>query len=163
MGVILSCDLCRITLHNIWYSDVLIQAGQRPFFSPQMQQVRPRWQPMQPQQQQVRPSGMQGIPVGGQVPRARGMRQVPPRGVPGQPPQPIGQGGASQCLGMGQPPQVRGGPGGMQAQRPSYKFGQNVRNQPQGHPGTVGMQSQDPVQQYIHIPVSIHIPSMYLW
>ncbi|XP_074606404.1 polyadenylate-binding protein 1-like [Acropora palmata] len=135
-----------------FYMHPLAQAGQRPFFSPQMQQVRPRWQPMQPQQQQVRPSGMQGIPVGGQVPRARGMRQVPPRGVPGQPPQPIGQGGASQCLGMGQPPQVRGGPGGMQAQRPSYKFGQNVRNQPQGHPGTVGMQSQDPVQQYIHIP-----------
>ena len=97
------------------------------------------------------------------MPRARGMRQVPPRGVPGQPPQPIGQGGASQCLGMGQPPQVRGGPGGMQAQRPSYKFGQNVRNRPQGPPGNVGMQSQDSVQQAIHIPVSIHIPSMYLW
>lgn len=135
-----------------FYMQPLAQAGQRPFFSPNMQQVRPRWQPMQPQQQQVRPSGMQGIPGGGQVPRARGMRQVPPRGVPGQQPQSTGPGGASQRLGMGQPPQVRGGPGGMQAQRPSYKFGQNVRNQPQGHPGTVGMQSQDPVQQSIHIP-----------
>ncbi|XP_067047284.1 polyadenylate-binding protein 1-like isoform X7 [Acropora muricata] len=135
-----------------FYMQPLAQAGQRPFFPTQMQQVRPRWQPMQAQQQQVRPSGMQGIPGGGQVPRARGMRQVPPRGVPGQPPQPIGQGGASQCLGMGQPPQVRGGPGGMQAQRPSYKFGQNVRNRPQGPPGNVGMQSQDSVQQAIHIP-----------
>ena len=137
-----------------------MQAGQRPFFSPQMQQVRPRWQPMQPQQQQVRPSGMQGIPGGGQVPRARGMRQAPPRGVHGQQPQSTGSGGASQRLGMGQPPQVRGGPGGMQAPRTSYKFGQNVRNQPpQGHPGTVAMQSQDPVQPTIHIPVSIHVPS----
>ena len=159
-GFILSFDIKRMTLNNILYSDVLMQAGQRPFFSPQMQQVRPRWQPMQPQQQQVRPSGMQGIPGGGQVPRARGMRQVPPRGVPGQQLQSTGPGGASQRLGMGQQPQMRGGPGGMQAQRPSYKFGQNVRNQPQGHPGTVGMQSQDPVQQSIHIPVSIHVPSI---
>ena len=71
----------------------------------------------------------------------------------------LGQEVASQRLGMGQPPQVRGGPGGMQAQRPSYKFSQNVRNQPQGHPGNVGMQSQDSVQQAIHIPVSIYIPS----
>ena len=63
-----------MTLHNILYSDVLMQAGQRPFFSPQMQQVRPHWQPMQPQQQQVRPSGMQAIPGGGQVPCGRGMR-----------------------------------------------------------------------------------------
>ena len=127
MGVVLFCDLCRMTLHNIWYSDVLMQAGQRPFFSPQMQQVRPRWQPMQPQQQQVRPLGMQGIPGGGQVPCARGMRQAPPRGVPGQQPQSTGSGGASQCLGMGQPPQVRRRFGGMQAQRQPFKFGQNVR------------------------------------
>ncbi|XP_067047301.1 polyadenylate-binding protein 1A-like isoform X2 [Acropora muricata] len=119
------------------------------YMYPLAQQVHPRWQPMQPQQQQVRPSGMQG---GGQVPRARGMRQVPPRGVPGQQPQSTGPGGASQRLSMGQPPQVRGGPGGMQAQRPSYKFSQNVRNQPQGSPGNVGMQSQDPAQHYIYIP-----------
>ena len=104
MVVILSCDIKRMTLHNILYSDVLMQTGQRPFFTPQMQQVRPRWQPMQAQQQQVRPSGMQGIPGGGQVPRARGIRQVPTRGVAGQQPQPTGPGGANQCLGgMGQP------------------------------------------------------------
>ena len=49
----------------------------------------------------------------------------------------------------------------MQAQRQPFKFGQNVRNQPQGHPGTVAMQS--PVEQSIHTPVSIRILSMYLW
>ena len=51
----------------------------------------------------------------------------------------------------------------MQAQGQPFTFGQNVRNQPQGHSGTVAMQSQDPVQQSIHTPVSIRIPSMYLW
>ena len=130
------------------------KAGQRPFFTPQMQQVRPRWQPMQPQQQ-VRPSGMQGMPGAGQVPRARGIRQVPPRGVPGQQ-QPGGAGGPSQRVGgMGQA-QVRGPMQG-QGQRPAYKFQQNVRNQPaQGHPGAVSMQPQEPVPQAIHIPVSSH-------
>ncbi|XP_074606582.1 polyadenylate-binding protein 1-like isoform X2 [Acropora palmata] len=79
------------------------QAGQRPIFTPQMQPVRPGWQPMQPQQQ-------------------------------------------------GETPQVPGGPRGMQAQRQPFKFGQNARNQPQGHSGIVAMQSQDPVQQSIHTP-----------
>ena len=51
----------------------------------------------------------------------------------------------------------------MQTQRQPFKFGQNARNQPQGHSGIVAMQSQDPVQQSIHTPVSIRIPSMYLW
>ncbi|XP_044181818.1 polyadenylate-binding protein 4-like isoform X2 [Acropora millepora] len=46
-----------------------------------------------------------------------------------------------QAQQQGQPPQVPGGPGGMQAQ-----------GQPQGHPGTVAMQSQAPVQQAIHTP-----------
>ena len=120
-----------------------------------MQQVRPRWQPMQPQQQ-VRPSGMQGMPGAGQVPRARGIRQVPPRGVPGQQQQPAGAGGPGQRVaGMAQPQQVRG-PGAMQGQgqRPAFKFQQNVRNQPQAHPGAVPMQPQEQVQQAIHIPVS---------
>ena len=134
----------------------LLQAGQRPFFTPQMQQVRPRWQPMQPQQQ-VRPSPG-GMPTAGQVPRARGIRQVPPRGVPGQQQQPGGAGGPGQRVGgMGQPqqvPQQVRGPGGMQGQRPTYKFQQNVRNQPQAHPGAVSMQPQEQVQQAIHIPVS---------
>lgn len=135
-----------------FYMQPLAQAGQRPFFSPQMQQVRPRWQPMH-SQQQVRPPGMQGMPGAGQVPRARGIRQVPPRGVSGQQ-QPGGAGGPSQRVGgMGQT-QVRG-PGAMQGQgqRPAYKFQQNVRNQPaQGHPGAVPMQSQDQVPQTIQIP-----------
>ena len=133
----------------------VIQAGQRPFFSPKIQLVRPRWQPMQPQQQ-VRPSGMQGMLGAGQVPRARGIRQVPPRGVPGQQQQPAGAGGPGQCVaGMAQPQQVRG-PGAMQGQgqRPAFKFQQNVRNQPQAHPGAVPMQPQEQVQQAIHIPVS---------
>ena len=95
---------------------------------------------------------------------ARGIRQEPPRGVPDQQPQPAGPGGASQRLGgTGQPPQVRGGPEGVQTQRQPLKFGQNVRNQPQRHPGAVATQSQDPVQQTIHVPVGIHIPSRYLW
>ena len=116
-----------------------------------MQQVCPRWQPMQP-----------GTPRGRQVPLARGMHQLPPRGVPDQQPQSTEPGGASQCLGMEQPPQAQGGPGEMQAQRQPFKCGQNVRNQPQGHSGTVSMQSQDPAQQAIHVPVSIHVPSRFL-
>lgn len=127
-----------------------------------MQQVHPRWQPTHPQQQ-VRPSGIQGIPRGGKVSCARGIRQVNPRGVPGQPPQPTGLGGAGQRLRMGQAHQVRRRPGGMQAQRQPFKFGHNVRKQPEGNPGTVAMQSQDPIQQAIHIPVSIYIPSRLLW
>ena len=119
-----------------------------------MQQLRPRWQPMQ-SQQQVRPPGMQGMLGAGQVPRARGIRQVPPRGVSGQQ-QPGGAGGPSQRVGgMGQT-QVRG-PGAMQGQgqRPAYKFQQNVRNQPtQGDPGAVPMQPQVKVPQTIEIPVS---------
>ena len=51
----------------------------------------------------------------------------------------------------------------MQTQSQLFKFGQNARNQPQGHSGTVAMQSQDPVQLSIHTPVNIRIPSMYLW
>ena len=38
-----------------------------------------------------------------------------------------------------------------------------AQGQPQGHPGTVAMQSQAPVQQAIHTPVSIRIPAMHLW
>lgn len=135
-----------------FYMQPLAQAGQRPFFTPQMQQMRPRWQPMQ-QQQQMRPSGMQAMPGGGQVPRARGIRQVPPRGVPGQQQQQPGGAGPGQRVGgMGQQ-QVRG-PGAMQGQgqRPAYKFQQNVRNQPQAHPGAVSMQAQEQVTQAIHIP-----------
>ena len=132
----------------------LSKAGQRPFFTPQMQHVRPRWHLMH-SQQQVRAPGMQGMPGAGQVPRARGIRQVPPRGVPGQQ-QPGGGGGPSQRVGgMGQA-QVRG-PGAMQqGQRPTFKFQQNVRNQPaQGHPGAVPMQPQEQVPQTIQIPVSV--------
>ena len=123
-----------------------------------MQQVRPRWQPMQPQQQ-VRQPGMQGMPGAGQVPRARGIRQVPPRGVPGQQ-QTAGAGGPNQRVGggMGQAQQVRGPGMQGQGQRPAYKFQQNVRNQPaQGHPAGMAMQPHDQVQQPIPLPVSILI------
>ena len=139
------------------------KAGQRPFFPPQMQQVRPRWQPMQPQQQ-VRQPGMQGMPGAGQVPRARGIRQVPPRGVPGQQ-QTAGAGGPNQRVGggMGQAQQVRGPGMQGQGQRPTYKFQQNVRNQPaQGHPAGVAMQPHDQVQQPIAIPVSILFKCFFL-
>ena len=114
-----------------------------------MQQIRPRWRPMQ-QQQQMRPSGMQ-MPGGGQVPRARGIRQVPPRGVPGQQQQPGAGDPGHRVGGMAQGQQVRG-LGAMQGQppRPAYKFQQNVRNQPQTHPGAVPMQNQE---QPITIPV----------
>ncbi|PFX16916.1 Polyadenylate-binding protein 4 [Stylophora pistillata] len=136
-----------------FYMQPLAQAGQRPFFPPQMQQVRPRWQPMQPQQQ-VRQPGMQGMPGAGQVPRARGIRQVPPRGVPGQQ-QTAGAGGPNQRVGggMGQAQQVRGPGMQGQGQRPAYKFQQNVRNQPaQGHPAGMAMQPHDQVQQPIPLP-----------
>ena len=119
-----------------------------------MQQVRPRWQPMH-SQQQVRPPGMQGMPGAGQIPRARGIRQVPIRGVSGQQ-QPGGAGGPSQRVGgMGQA-QVRG-PRAMQGQgqRAAFKFQQNVRSQlTQGDPGAVPMQPQEQVLQTIQIPVS---------
>ena len=55
------------------------QPGQPVFF---MQQMRPLWQPMQ-QLQQMRPSGMQ-VSGDGQIPRATGIHQVPPRQMPGQ-------------------------------------------------------------------------------
>ena len=98
------------------------------------------------------------------MPRARGICLVSPRGLPGQQPQPTVPGGASQHLGgMGQPPQVQGGPGGMQAQRHPVKFGQNMRKEPQEHPGAVEMEPKYPVQQAIHIPASIHVPSRCLW
>ena len=111
-----------------------------------MQQVRPRWQPMH-SQQQVRPPGLQGMPGAGQIPRARGIRQVPIRDVSGQQ-QPGGAGGPSQ--------RVRG-PRAMQGQgqRAAFKFQQNVRNQlTQGDPGAVPMQPQEQVLQTIQIPVS---------
>ena len=95
------------------------------------------------------------MPGAAQVPRVRGIRQVPPRGVPGQQ-QPGGAGGPSQRVGgMGQA-QVRG-PGAMQGQgqRPAYKFQQNVRNQPvEGRPRAIPMQPQEQALQSIQIPVS---------
>ena len=136
----------------------LLQAGWRPFYTPQMQQVRPRWQPLQPQQQVHPPPG--GVPTAGQVLRARAIRQTPPRGVPGQQQQPGGAGGPGQHVGgMRQPqqmPQQVRGTRGMQGQgqRPAYKLQQNIRNQPQAHPGAVSMQPQEQVQKVIHIPVS---------
>ena len=106
---------------------LLSKAGQRPFFTPQMQQVRPRWQPMH-SQQQVRPPGKQRMPGARQAPRARGIRHVLSWGVPGQQ-ESGGAGSPSQRVGgMGQA-QVRG-PGAIcmqQGPRPAFKFQQNVR------------------------------------
>ena len=132
----------------------LLQVGQRPSYSSQMQQMRPCWQPLQPQQQVLPPPG--GVPTAGQVPRARAIRQIPPRGVPGQQQQPGGAGGPGQHVrGMGKPQQVRGTRGMQgQGQRPAYKLQQNICNQPQAHPGAVSMQPQEQVRKVIHIPVS---------
>lgn len=119
--------------------------GTRPFFNPQMQQVRPRWN-MQ-QQQQVRP-GMPNVPGGG-VPRARGVRQVAPRGVgpQGGMPQGMNPGGQRmQNVPMNQGPRMSGGP----QVRQQFKFTQSTRNQPTG-PGPIqGEQSQG-----MHMTVSI--------
>ncbi|XP_074606406.1 polyadenylate-binding protein 1A-like [Acropora palmata] len=128
-----------------FYMQPLAQAGQHPFFTTPIQQVPPCWQQVPLCWQQVPPCWQQVPPCWQQVQAQQQagqhtfttpMQQVPPcwQQVPScwhlmQPQQ------------QGQPPQVPGGPGGMQAQ-----------GQPQGHPGTVAMQSQDPVQQAIHTP-----------
>jgi polyadenylate-binding protein len=103
------------------------QQGNRPFFNPQMQQVRPRWN-MQ-QQQQMMP-GVPNVPGGG-VPRARGVRQVAPRGVGPQSGMPQGvQGGGQrmQNVPMNQPQRMPAGP----QIRQQFKFTQATRNQPTG-------------------------------
>lgn len=122
-----------------------IPQGQRPFFAPQFQQVpRPRWQSAPQQQQQMRPSGMQVMPGAAQVPRARGVRQITPRGVG---PQQIPAGGAppQRMAGLSQSQQGRVGPP-VQLQnqtRPAFKFAQGVRNQPAAHQDAVPMQQSE--------------------
>jgi len=104
------------------------QQGNRPFFNPQMQQVRPRWN-MQQQQQMI--SGVPNVPGGGGVPRARGVRQVAPRGVGPQSGMPQGvQGGGQrmQNVPMNQPQRMPAGP----QIRQQFKFTQATRNQPTG-------------------------------
>lgn len=130
--------------------------GQRPFFAPQFQQVRPRWQSApQQQQQQMRPSGMQVMPGAAQVPRARGVRQITPRGmgpqqVPGgaAPPQRMTALPQGQQARVGPPVQLQTQP------RPAFKFAQGVRNQPAAHQAAMPMQQpeQTVAQQAIHIP-----------
>ncbi|EDO33206.1 predicted protein [Nematostella vectensis] len=91
-------------MHRI--SGLRMHQGQRPFFTPQMPQVRPRWgMPPQQQQQQMRPTGVQNM--GGQA----GMPQGGPAGMPRMPVQQARMGGV--------PPQ-----------RQPYKFSQTVRNPP---------------------------------
>merc|ERR1711988_1701215 len=131
-----------------------IPQGQRPFFAPQFQQVpRPRWQSA-PQQQQLRPSGMQVMPGAAQVPRARGVRQINPRGVG---PQQVPAGGAppQRMAGLSQSQQGRVGPP-VQLQnqtRPAFKFAQGVRNQPAAHQAAMPMQqSEQQVPQQGAIP-----------
>ena len=118
--------------------------GQRPFFAPQMQQVRPRWQ--QVQQQQMRPSGMQGVPGVGQVPRARGQRQLPSRGVA---PSQAGGAGQQRDPQVQQSQQGRMPPAGMQGGQ-RFKYHQGVRNQP-GQAGSMGMPPHD--QQALGVSV----------
>jgi polyadenylate-binding protein len=131
-----------------------IQQGQRPFFSPQMQQVRPRWN-MQ-QQQQVR-SGMPNVPGGGGVPRARGVRQVAPRGVgpQGGMPQGVQPGGQRmQNVPMNQAPRMPGGPPVRQQQ---FKFTHSTRNQPTG-PGPIPgeqVQGMHMTGQEPHLPTAL--------
>jgi len=131
-----------------------IQQGQRPFFSPQMQQVRPRWN-MQ-QQQQVR-SGMPNVPGGGGVPRARGVRQVAPRGVgpQGSMPQGVQPGGQRmQNVPMNQAPRMPGGPPVRQQQ---FKFTHSTRNQPTG-PGPIPgeqVQGMHMTGQEPHLPTAL--------
>ena len=71
----------------------------------------------------------------GQVPRARSVRQVAPRGMGPQAGVPQGiQGGGQRMpnVPMSQPLRVPTGPGQV---RPNYKFAQSVRNQPPTVPG----------------------------
>lgn len=125
-----------------------LQQGARPFFSPQMQQVRPRWN-MQ-QQQQMRP-GVPNVPGTGGVPRARGVRQVAPRGVGPQSGMPQG-GGQRMNVPMNQPPRMPGGP---QIRQQQFKFTQSTRNQPTG-PGPM----QGEQVQGMHIPgQEPHLPT----
>ncbi|KAK3739741.1 hypothetical protein QZH41_003571 [Actinostola sp. cb2023] len=112
-----------------------LQQGTRPFFNPQMQQVRPRWN-MQ-QQQQMRP-GVPNMPNAGQVPRARGIRQVAPRGVGPQSGMPQGGGQRMPNVPMNQQPRMPGGP----QIRQQYKFTQATRNQPTGPGQMPGEQVQ---------------------
>lgn len=132
-----------------------LQQSTRPFFNPQMQQVRPRWN-MQ-QQQQMR-GGVPNMPTTGQVPRARGVRQVAPRGVGPQPGMPQGVQGSGQRMQnvpMNQQPQRM--PGGPQMRPPQYKFTQATRNQPTG-PGpmpTEQVQGMHLSGQEAHLPTQL--------
>lgn len=98
-----------------------------------MTQVRPRWNMQQPQQ--MRP-GVPNMPGAGQVPRARGVRQVAPRGVGPQAGMPQGmQGGGQRMPNVQMSQQPQRVPGAQSQVRPTYKFSQSVRNQPSAVPG----------------------------
>jgi polyadenylate-binding protein len=122
-----------------------VQQGQRPFFTPQLSHVRTRW-PMQQQQpqQQMRPTTMQNM--SGQVPRARGMRQVPPRGAGPQPGMPAGAPTGMPRMQSAAQPRMAAVPG----QRGQYKFQQGVRNPPPT--GPVAGQMPDAGGQPIAVP-----------
>jgi len=127
--------------------------GQRPFYAPQFQQVRPRWQSNPQQQQQMRASQMPVMPGAAQVPRARGVRQLAPRGMG---PQQVPPGGAPAqrmaTLPQGQQTRV-GPPVPLQQQaRPAFKFAHGVRNQPTAHQAAMPMQQpEQQVSQAIHV------------
>jgi len=130
-----------------------IAQGQRPFFAPQYQQVRPRWQSNPQQQQQMRASQMQVMPGAAQVPRARGVRQLPPRGM-GSQQVPAGGAPTQRMAAIPQGQQTRVGPPvPMQQQaRQTFKFAHGVRNQPTGHQAAMPMQQpEQPISQAIHV------------
>jgi hypothetical protein len=83
------------------------------------------------------------MPSAGQVPRARGVRQVAPRGVGPQSGVPQGiQGGGQRMPNVPmsqQPLRMPSGPGQV---RPTYKFSQSVRNQPPAGGAVSGDASQ---------------------
>ena len=86
------------------------------------------------------------------MPCARGICSLPPGGVHEQHPEPGGPEGPNQGLqGMRKSPQAQR-PGGMPAQRPASKSGQNGRKQRREYPLAVSIQPQEPVQQAISIP-----------
>ena len=105
----------------------------------------------------MRPSGMQVMPGAAQVPRARGVRQITPRGM-GPQQVPAGAAPPQRMAALPQGQQARVGPPvQLQTQpRPAFKFAQGVRNQPAAHQPPMSMQQpEQPVaQQSIHIQVS---------
>lgn len=96
------------------------------------------------------------MPGAAQVPRARGVRQLPPRAMG---PQQVPAGGAptQRMASLPQGQQTRVGPPVPlpQQARQTFKFAHGVRNQPTGHQASIPMQQpEQPISQAIHVEVS---------